>query len=391
MIDYFEKRLGISEFPDTFDKIYSNACAEYEKSGVFFLEDGYIRALNEKTSALLRTENEVIRAATAARSNEAAAKYALFVYLAMKDRELFMAHLSLFSFPEDHPFLAFLCLLPSVDALFDGLMQKGFDREIVLATVRQYEDCLFLGLERTGIFGLGKRYFDHLQCYVDQKIFNIKRLRFEKKTLKDVFLLRNHSTKEYMLFLDGKKINSAGLIEGTPPIADGESFDAFFSETETEYIGTAVNSRGRCKKDPIALKKSEWELKLRPGDICLAVHIPAGGALTEEAVRESYDCAYSVFREHFPELAVKGFYCHSWMLAPELESILKPESNLLSFQKPYIKYPCPTRGEDVMTFVFGQKPKNYADLPEGTSLQRALKKIYLSGDYLYEYCGIIPI
>ncbi len=391
MTDLFQKSLGLAVFPDAFDKFYADTCEEYEKSGVFFLEDAYIRALNEKTFALLRTENEIRKAANAARADEAAAKYALFVYRAMLDRELFSNHLSLFAFPERHPYLAFLCLLPSVYALCDSLVQNGFDQEIVSATVAQYEECLFLNLERTGKAGLEKRYFDHLQGYVDQKIFNIKRLRFEKKAIKDIFLLQNRESGEYMLFLDGKRINSEGLSAGTPPFSGGECFDSFFTETDEEFVGTAVNSRGRCQREPVTLKKSEWSLKLRPGDNCLAVHIPSGGALTEKSVRESYDAALRVFREHFPDFHPKAFYCHSWMMAPELGDILKPDSNLLSFGKPYIKYPCPTRGEDVLTFVFKQKPADYADLPENTSLQRALKKIYLSGNFLYEYCGIFPI
>ena len=79
------------------------------------------------------------------------------------------------------------------------------------------------------------------------------------------------------------------------------------------------------------------------------------------------------------------------MMAPELEEILKPGSNLLEFQKPYTKYPCRTKGEDVLNFVFKMKFTSYNNLPEDTSLQRELKKIYLSGEYLYEYNGLFSI
>jgi len=42
----------------------------------------------------------------------------------------------------------------------------------------------------------------------------------------------------------------------------------------------------------------------------------------------------------------------------------------------------------VLNFVFLLKYKTYADLAEDSSLQRALKKLYVNGKYLYEYGGI---
>ena len=45
----------------------------------------------------------------------------------------------------------------------------------------------------------------------------------------------------------------------------------------------------------------------------------------------------------------------------------------------------------MLTFVFKMTPESYSDLPEDTSLQRELKKIYLSGGYLYEYNGIFTV
>ena len=78
-------------------------------------------------------------------------------------------------------------------------------------------------------------------------------------------------------------------------------------------------------------------------------------------------------------------------MSPELSEILKPESNLLAFQRPYLKFPVETEGKDVLNFVFKLKFKTYEDLPENTSLQRSLKKMYLSGQYLYEYGGIMIV
>ena len=91
-----------------------------------------------------------------------------------------------------------------------------------------------------------------------------------------------------------------------------------------------------------------------------------------------------MFERHFPEINAKGFHCRSWTMSPELCEVVKPGSNLLTFQSAYLRYPVPTKGEDVLNFVFQLRFTCYADLPEDTSLQRALKKRYLAGGYLYE-------
>jgi hypothetical protein len=56
-----------------------------------------------------------------------------------------------------------------------------------------------------------------------------------------------------------------------------------------------------------------------------------------------------------------------------------------------MKFPVETEGKDVLNFVFKLKFKTYEDLAEDTSLQRILKKMYLSGQYLYEYGGIMIV
>ena len=76
------------------------------------------------------------------------------------------------------------------------------------------------------------------------------------------------------------------------------------------------------------------------------------------------------------------------MMSPELKDYMKPTSRVLGFASPYIKFPIHTEGDDVLNFVFYLKFKTYEDLPEDTSLQRGLKKLYLDGGRLYEYGGI---
>ena len=70
---------------------------------------------------------------------------------------------------------------------------------------------------------------------------------------------------------------------------------------------------------------------------------------------------------------------------------MKPDSNIIAFQKKYALYPIAAKGEDVFLFVFRGYRGELSGLPEDTSLQRAIKRMYLDGKYVYEYGGIFLV
>lgn len=389
MIDRFEKSLGVGVIPAEFRAIYEEACAEFEREDVFFLKEDYLRAVQAKCDAFPRTLDRVLSEAAALREKPEEALYALFLCRAMEDRTLFMQHLPAFDFPKSSPFLAFLCLVPSIVGTWKDLVARGVPDDVVAATVNQYEECLFVYKERFDDLGLNKRYFDHLQEYVDCSLLNVGRLRYGISRLRGVYLLKNKLDGKRVLFLESAPMNDVGLYRDTPPLREG-GFDAFFREEKDFYEGTPVGENGRCRNEIVCLPKSEWEILLRPGDAVLDAHIPGHKPLTVELCAASYARARALFAKHYPEFDFRGFHCRSWTMSSELAEILKPNANLLLFQQPYLRYPVPTKGEDVFNFVFFLRFTSLADLPEDTSLQRALKARYLRGERLYEYGGVIP-
>ena len=391
MIDRFEKALGVLPLPDEFNEILESVKDEYEREEVFFLDSEYLYEAQKKANVCPRTMSEVIESAEQIKEDKIASEYALFVCRAMENRELFMKHLKSIDFPEKYPFFAFLCLIPAAVKTWEFLSAKGLPEDVINATVGQYEECLFVYKERFDRLGMNKRYFNHLQGYVDNMFLNIGRLRFEIMKNDELYVLENKTTKKQTVFLQSARMNAEGLLADTPPVNENGSFDASFCEADDCYIGNAINKKGRCEREAVVLSKNDYTVKLRPDDDCLSVHIPSQGALTVEACKDSYERALTIFKKYYPELDVKALHCHSWMMSPELSGILKPESNLLAFQKPYMRFPVKTKGQDVLNFVFKLKFKTYEDLAEDTSLQRSLKKMYLSGQYLYEYGGIMIV
>lgn len=53
-----------------------------------------------------------------------------------------------------------------------------------------------------------------------------------------------------------------------------------------------------------------------------------------------------------------------------------------------MRYPTICTGEDVLTFVFRNRFKDYSDMSENTSLERALKKYYIGGKKIHETGGV---
>ena len=391
MINKYEEALGVLPLPEEFRKICEDAQSEYGKEGVFFLEEEYLVNAQKQANVCPRTLDETLAAAKIIKGDKIASEYALFICRAMENRELFIKHLKSIDFPEKYPFFAFLCLIPAAVKTWEFLIAKGLPEDIVNATVGQYEECLFVYRERFDHLGMNSRYFNHLQGYVDNKFLNIGRLRFEIMKNEELYVLENMADGKQTVFLREGKMRADGLVVTAPPVCEDGSFDTGFVQTDDCYIGNPIGKNGRCKREAVVLDKNEYIIRLRPDDDCLSVHIPSQGALTVEACKDSYERAISVFGKYYPELDVKAFHCHSWMMAPELKDILNPESKLLAFQKPYMKFPVETKGDDVLNFVFKLKFKTYEDLAEDTSLQRSLKKMYLSGQYLYEYGGIMIV
>ena len=80
---------------------------------------------------------------------------------------------------------------------------------MIKATVGQYEECLFVYRERFDHLGMNKRYFDHLQGYVDNKFLNVGRLRFEIMKNEELYVLENKSNGKQTVFLhEGKGLGS---------------------------------------------------------------------------------------------------------------------------------------------------------------------------------------
>jgi hypothetical protein len=98
------------------------------------------------------------------------------------------------------------------------------------------------------------------------------------------------------------------------------------------------------------------------------------------------------FPKHFPDWPVEYAICNSWLLDPQLKSILKPESNIIRFQDRFtITNDSYDSSDSVMQFVFGRHLRDIDTISPKSSLERGILEHLRSGRKLYGRQGWFPL
>ena len=127
------------------------------------------------------------------------------------------------------------------------------------------------------------------------------------------------------------------------------------------------------------------------GSYYIDVHIPGGAPLTPALCAASYAEAAAFFRARYG-MEQTLFGCHSWLLSPELRTILPENSNILAFARDYTILQTrmdPTSSAVSFIFHVPSVPADLETLPEETSLQKALKTYLQGGKTINTAFGIL--
>lgn len=137
-------------------------------------------------------------------------------------------------------------------------------------------------------------------------------------------------------------------------------------------LGRLQFNRARVRFDADLLAQAG--APFAPGDYALGVHIPEdGGPLTPEACAASYRAAPEFYGRYFPEEPYRYATCGSWLLDEQLAEYLPSTSNIVQFQRRFHLLPggrpC---DNEIVHFVFRRNLTDPADLPQRTTLERAI-------------------
>lgn len=292
-------------------------------------------------------------------------------------------------------FLPLFTLLPQIPAAIAEYEKRGFSRDEILDIMKDFRLSFGIVESQTGSSGVESIYYGWLTIFAKAQIFCVMGLQFECfKLPKGALWLRNRNTGLVVPVMVEGTFHASGLQRlGSMGYEDtAGAFAPAFSEDAQYYYGHGVHD---CvvSKTQETFSKDVWECIGRPCEPCLNIHVPRGSDISTETVMTACTRARELAKVRYPELPdfqlVTGF---SWLLNPLLKEIQGEKAKTVQFMECFIKYPkYDPHADSVFSFVFGRKYDNYADLPETTSLQRKLKKLYLDGCCLHSYSGAIYI
>ncbi|WP_225048465.1 acyltransferase domain-containing protein [Lacticaseibacillus kribbianus] len=160
------------------------------------------------------------------------------------------------------------------------------------------------------------------------------------------------------------------------------------STAESRRSGFLVRdwSRRQLQLREFRLGSFEYE---RVGDD-INLHIPGDADLTTPARLESYRAARQFWPQHFG-LTVTALHCGSWLLAPVLDEVLKPDSRLRQFRGDFRMTGSDPTENGYRKWLFDNDQGPAEGLATRTSLQRGVRDLVLAGKPIGVGIGVIDL
>ena len=138
--------------------------------------------------------------------------------------------------------------------------------------------------------------------------------------------------------------------------------------------------------EPYMEFSKEQKEKLPSGAHVINCHIQCGANLSTEEIKASFADAQALFKKIFPETKFKAFLCYSWLLYPDMITILPENSNIKAFAKNFEIIGKIQDSEQAFENLFGKTYKRPPKIKNPTKLQKLAAVTPKSFGFA---CGII--
>ena len=160
----------------------------------------------------------------------------------------------------------------------------------------------------------------------------------------------------------------------------------------TLHFRGSLYQLGRLQFNRTNVRAAHVADALGEGQPALDIHIPESGPLTPDACDDSFTQAQPFFLRHFPESPTSSAICTSWLLDPQLADYLAPDSNIIRFQRRFTLVGDGYDGDAaVIRFVFHRLAPNIDDLPQRTTLERAILAHLRAGKHWRDRTGWLTL
>ena len=383
------KALSMQNVPAEFAQLYEMLRDSWQSRAQQILSDAYITRVLTENRVLINRLPLILAAARQLRENAARCLLVCLLERWIREDNL---QTKQYQPPVGtglaYDFLHLFPAIPTIGESAQSLRSRGLPADVIADTLAEYDYCVELCADMLGrpAFDFGRLHW--IRRVIQNKLIHIGRFKYDLPgTYMKGFRVYGNENGSLTVLADGIRVHSSGGILGSAGMEDTDgSFAAVISETETTVMGHPVIN-GLVQSDTVTLDKGAWKLRLSPKDSVLGIHIPPGGGFDQKTMNENFARAKDIFHKHYPEHPFGAFFCSTWLLSPQLRQLLKPTSNILAFQNQFTRLPCYSDGKGCFSFLFGYldgAPEDLTQLPENTSLQRAVKQLYLRGGCLHE-------
>lgn len=378
------ERLGINP-PESFFGFYEKGAELYKKIGKALVDADMLHSLQNRFGMFGKWFEDVLTAAKQISEDEDLLLFVCIFSCILEERH----ELCSMTMPDrdcaatDHlPLFSFLLF---ADEMAENLEKRKLPEDVIRSTMSCFGDEMN---DYHGLFGRSgvRIYSSWFMHFLNGRILRIGRLNFEMTEFDRKMRVYEHCGK-LIVFADGEYMHKSGMVWGSAGQTDEEGkYFAEITEENGAVSGYAANEYGEIEPHRITLEGAREVL--RRGDKILSVHIPAEDPLTVELCEEAYKRAREIFASCYPEFGFKAFCCFSWMLEKRLRLITGKESNITRFADKYTGFPL-LSGDACFSFLFHvyDKPE-LKNLPETTSMQRAVKKYLCEGGHFYAKGGV---
>ena len=110
--------------------------------------------------------------------------------------------------------------------------------------------------------------------------------------------------------------------------------------------------------------------------------------MTPQACADSLAAARTFFGQYFPSPTRRLAICESWLLDDQLTDYLSADTNIIQFQRLFETAPGWRPGDkDVAQFIFQRAVADLNEVPQQTTLQRAILSHLRAGRHWRLRCG----
>jgi len=160
----------------------------------------------------------------------------------------------------------------------------------------------------------------------------------------------------------------------------------------TLHFRGSIYQLGRLQFTRMNVRAAHVADAFHEGEPALGIHIPESGPLTPEECDDSLAQARPFFARHFPETPTRFALCTSWLLDPQLAEYLAPDSNIVRFGRRFTLVADGYDGDaDVLRFVFHRIAPRIDDLPQRTTLERAIVAHLRAGKHWHDRTGWVEL